>query len=76
MDEVELLVLEAWERVGERVMGDAEEVEKRRGRMRGKTMSRPPREWCLALRANDLRLAGASGEFDAAAARGKRAGGA
>src|SRR5262245_51527078 len=56
VEEIEGLVREAWERVGWRIMSDPAEVERRRQRMEGKTLSRVPREWCLALRANDRRI--------------------
>jgi hypothetical protein len=62
MEEIEQLVWEAWVRVRQRVMGMPGEVERRRARMRAKTLSRPPREWCVAIRACDHRLGGGSSE--------------
>src|SRR3982751_6876028 len=58
MTDVDRLILEAWEKLGPGVVGDAEEV-RRLARRRRAVLTRPPRAWCLALRASDRRITAA-----------------
>src|SRR5688500_7125559 len=46
---------EAWEKVKVKLMEDEGELRKRVGRVRG-LLARPPRAWCLAVRASDTRI--------------------
>src|SRR6266542_5012386 len=55
-EDIEDLVREAWERVKPTLERDGEELKRRLARREGRGMGRPPRAWCLALRAMDLRL--------------------
>src|SRR5439155_16935949 len=54
--EVDDCIFEAWERVGPTLENDPEEVLRRVKRMWGRALSRPPRAWCLAVRACDRRI--------------------
>ena len=56
MDSLEIAVLEAWHRLAERVRKDRVEAGRRAARRLGRSFSRPPRAWCLALRAGDSRI--------------------
>jgi hypothetical protein len=54
--EVEDLILEAWERVRPKLESDPVELAKRLKRIHGASLSRPPRPWCLCVRACDRRI--------------------
>src|ERR1041384_1153207 len=56
MNDVARLVLEAWEKLGPGILGDADELNKRLARRRRAIMTSPPRAWCLAVRASDRRI--------------------
>jgi len=56
MDDISKAVIEAWERVCDRLKNDPEELARRLARKRMKALSRPPRGWCLAIRASDTRI--------------------
>src|SRR5258705_6463784 len=56
MNDVDRLILEAWEKLGPKIMADAEELAKRLGRRRSALLTRPVRAWCLAVRASDRRI--------------------
>src|SRR6266850_2190795 len=56
MNDVDRLILEAWEKLGPKIMNDAEELAKRLARRRSALLTRPPRAWCLAVRASDRRI--------------------
>src|SRR4051812_1517912 len=56
MTDVDRLILEAWEKLGPKIMADPHELNKRLARRRMGIMTRPPRAWCLALRASDHRI--------------------
>ena len=56
MDDVSRLVLEAWEKLGPGIKADPEELARRLARRRGALLTRPPRAWCIALRASDRRI--------------------
>ena len=48
MHSIERLVRQAWERVGPSILKDPHQLSRRRARLTGKHLSRPPRAWCLA----------------------------
>src|SRR5882672_4856268 len=56
MNDVDRLILEAWEKLGPRIMGDPEELARRLARRRMGILTRPVRAWCLAVRASDTRI--------------------
>src|SRR6266496_4239854 len=56
MDDITRAILDAWAVVGPKVRGDPVELAKRLARRRMKTLRKPPRAWCLAIRAGDTRL--------------------
>src|SRR5580765_4919212 len=56
MNDVARLVLEAWEKLGPGIMGDCDELKRRLARRRRAILTRPPRAWCLAVRACDRRI--------------------
>src|SRR5690349_3140464 len=58
MDDVETAILEAWKRVLPRLMDDQHELAKRLQRRRCASLRRPPRAWCIAVRASDRRIPG------------------
>ena len=55
-DEITDILLAAWRRVRETLRGNPEEVRRRLRRGREKWTKRPPRAWCLAVRASDTRI--------------------
>src|SRR5262245_48280763 len=57
MADIEDLILSAWSRVKPRLLEDPAELERRLARRNGRSLSRPPRAWCLAIRASDRRIA-------------------
>lgn len=54
MKEVPSVILDAWRRVELRLADDQPDLDRRLRRRRAET--RPPRAWCLAIRASDTRL--------------------
>src|SRR5439155_20524823 len=56
MNDVARLILETWEKLGPKIMADPDELNKRLARRRTPTLTRPPRAWCLTLRASDRRI--------------------
>jgi hypothetical protein len=64
MDQLDLNLLDAWDRVFARCKADPKEARKRYERtLPGTCLDRPARAWCVALRASDTRLAeGLTGE--------------
>jgi len=53
-------VRDAWLRVGPQVMGGPGELARRRARLGSGALRRPPRAWCVVVRANDTRITPAS----------------
>src|SRR5690242_14316144 len=49
-------ILAAWEGVKRKIKDDPAELTRRLARRRLKAMTRPPRAWCLAVRASDARI--------------------
>src|SRR4051812_10072963 len=56
MDDVELAILDAWRRGHPRLLRDPQELARRLARRGRAVLQRPPRAWCLAIRAADTRL--------------------
>jgi len=56
MNDVDRLILEAWEKLGPKIMADPDELAKRLARRRRPILTRPVRAWCLAVRASDTRI--------------------
>src|SRR4051812_23302180 len=56
MNDVARLVLEAWEKLGPKIMADPDELNRRLARRRMAILTRPVRAWCLAIRASDTRI--------------------
>ncbi|HEV8290298.1 MAG TPA: hypothetical protein VGP94_00175 [Tepidisphaeraceae bacterium] len=56
MNDVDRLILEAWQKLGPNIMADPDELAKRLARRRLPILTRPVRAWCLALRASDTRI--------------------
>ncbi|KAA0215881.1 MAG: LuxR family transcriptional regulator [Leptolyngbya sp. PLA3] len=56
MDELDRALLDAWSRLGRRVRADRVEAAVRAARRSTPTLTRPPRAWCLCVRASDTRL--------------------
>src|SRR5439155_411453 len=56
MNDVARLVLEAWEKLGPKIMADPEELQRRLARRRSALLTRPQRAWCLCVRASDRRI--------------------
>lgn len=68
MDELDHNLLMAWGRVYERCRADAVEARRRFDRTAlGSVLDRPPRAWCVAVRASDTRLLGEPGRAGPAA---------
>src|SRR4051812_8697241 len=56
MNDVARLVLEAWEKLGPKIMADPQELARRLARRRIGILTRPVRAWCIAVRASDRRI--------------------
>src|SRR5438045_479221 len=56
MVDIETPLREAWTRVRPRLEAEPEELRRRLARGAQATLSKPPRAWCLAVRANDTRI--------------------
>ncbi|MCH8342532.1 MAG: helix-turn-helix transcriptional regulator [Planctomycetes bacterium] len=56
MDTIDRNLLDAWRRIGDEVRRDRVEVLRRSYRRLTPTLTRPPRAWCLCLRACDTRI--------------------
>src|SRR2546421_13086731 len=56
VNDVARLVLEAWQKLGCRIMADPEELQRRLARRRSALLTRPQRAWCICLRASDRRI--------------------
>src|SRR5947209_6545966 len=51
--EVERAIRESWLRVRHQILNDPIELHRRLARRRLKSLTRPPRAWCIAIRASD-----------------------
>jgi len=56
MNDIDRLILEAWEKLGPKIMADPDELARRLARRRMAILTRPVRAWCLAVRASDTRI--------------------
>jgi hypothetical protein len=56
MDDMDRALFEAFSEVWPRLQVDEDELRARLARRRSREMARPPRAWCLAVRASDLRI--------------------
>src|SRR5947199_10577274 len=56
MNDVARLVLEAWQKLEAKIMADPRELARRLARRRMAILTRPPRAWCIAIRASDRRI--------------------
>ena len=56
MEDLENAILDAWNRVKSKILADPPELQRRLDRRTRPVLLRPPRVWCLAVRASDLRL--------------------
>ena len=54
--EVEQNIREAWLRVRNEILDDPDELHRRLARRRSRTLTQPPRPWCIAVRACDRRI--------------------
>src|SRR5947207_1969246 len=61
-EDLENAIFDAWKRVRPRLESDPAELARRLKRREGMGMRRPPRVWCLGVRASDTRLAEWCGE--------------
>src|SRR5438105_14527584 len=57
--ELERGIREAWLRLRGKILSDPQELQRRLARRRMKSLSRPPRAWCVAIRASDRRITAA-----------------
>jgi DNA-binding CsgD family transcriptional regulator len=55
-EELERFIRDAWLRVRGSILSDPQELRRRLARRRLKGLTRPPRAWCIALRASDTRI--------------------
>src|SRR6266850_2223119 len=54
--EVQRSVREAWVRLRGKILSDPDELQRRLARRRSKSLTCPPRAWCIAIRASDRRI--------------------
>src|SRR6266576_4002127 len=58
-EELERNIAQAWVELRKRILSDPNELRKRLARRRMKSLVRPPRAWCVAVRASDRRITAA-----------------
>lgn len=63
MDEIDRNLIDAWDRITATCRRDRREAAKRARRQWSATLTRPPRAWCVAIRAADSRLTEQFGVF-------------
>src|ERR1043165_5084755 len=54
--QIERAIDDAWARVRREIIADPDELLRRLARRRQKSLTRPPRAWCIAIRASDRRI--------------------
>jgi len=54
--ELERAIRKAWLKLRGKILSDPQELHRRLARRRMKTLTRPPRAWCIAIRASDRRI--------------------
>jgi DNA-binding CsgD family transcriptional regulator len=55
-EDLERNIRDAWLRIRRQIVNDPLELQRRLARRRTKTLTRPPRAWCIAIRASDRRI--------------------
>src|SRR5215210_1438679 len=55
-EELEQNIREAWERLRGKILSDPQELQRRLARRRMRSLTRPARAWCIAIRASDRRI--------------------
>jgi DNA-binding NarL/FixJ family response regulator len=55
-EELERAISAAWVRLRDEILADPHELQRRLARRRAVHLNRPPRAWCIALRASDRRI--------------------
>src|SRR4051812_39762818 len=55
-DQIEAAIRDAWLRVRRDILSDSTELHRRLARRRSQSLTRPPRAWCIAIRASDRRI--------------------
>src|SRR5207247_2475924 len=55
-EEVDRAIRDAWLRLCGKILSDPDELQRRLARRRLKCLTRPPRAWCIAIRASDRRI--------------------
>src|SRR5437660_12043303 len=54
--ELERNIREAWLNLRDQILSDPQDLARRLARRRKKTLTQPPRAWCIAIRASDRRI--------------------
>ena len=54
--DLERAITHAWLKLRKQILSDPHELRRRLARRRLKTLTRPPRAWCIAIRASDRRI--------------------
>ena len=54
--DLERAITNAWLKLRKQILSDPLELRRRLARRRLKTLTRPPRAWCIAIRASDRRI--------------------
>src|SRR5438445_9167351 len=54
--DLERAIRDAWLRIRQSILSDPQELHRRLARRRMKILTRPPRAWCIAIRASDRRI--------------------
>src|SRR5438045_2848265 len=55
-EELERNIRDAWLRVRAHILSDPQELQRRLARRRMRSLTRPPRAWCICIRASDRRI--------------------
>src|SRR2546422_985271 len=58
-EELERNIRDAWLRVRKQILSDPQELQRRLARRRMRGLTRPPRAWCICIRASDRRITAA-----------------
>src|SRR5437667_10086209 len=58
-EELERNICEAWVKLRGKILSDPQELAGRLARRRNRSLTRPPRAWCVAIRASDRRITAA-----------------
>src|SRR6267143_1704483 len=55
-EELKRAITNAWLKLRRQILSDPHKLRRRLARRRLKTLTRPPRAWCIAIRASDRRI--------------------